>query len=75
MDINNDAAAPEDDADLLYGVPAIAGFLKVRPRQAYHLVEKGGLPTFRLTSTVCARRSTLKAWLAAREAEALKGAA
>lgn len=52
-----------DRADLLYGVPAIAEFLGLRVRQVRHLVEMGKLPTFKMGTTVCARRSTLKAWL------------
>ena len=58
------------DGDLLYGAPAIAAFLNVRARQAYHMIEKGGLPAFRIAGKVCARRSTLTTWLAEREAAA-----
>lgn len=58
------------DGDLLYGVPAIAVFLNVRPRQAYHLIERARLPAFRLAGKVCARRSTLSAWLAECEQQA-----
>ena len=61
--------ATDDDAGLLYGVPAIAQFLGLRDRQTYHLVEKG-LPVFRVGNKVCARRTTLKAWLAEQETAA-----
>jgi hypothetical protein len=33
----------------------------------YHLVETGGLPTFRLGATIAARRSTLLAWIGTQE--------
>ncbi len=58
----------EDTADLLYGVPAIAAYLNIRQRQAYHLIDKAGLPSFKLAGKVCARRGTLAKWLAEREA-------
>lgn len=62
----NMADANDDDAGLLYGVPAIAQFLGLRDRQTYHLVEKG-LPVFRVGNKVCARRATLRTWLADQE--------
>jgi hypothetical protein len=58
------------EQDLLYGVPAIATFLGIRPRQAKHRVATGEIPSFRIGESICARRSTLTAWLAEREAEA-----
>lgn len=58
------------DGDLLHGLPAIAGHLGIGARQAAHLKDTAGLPTFKLGKTVCARRSTLNAWLAEREAAA-----
>ena len=60
------------DPDFLYGAPAIGTHMSLRPRQVYHLIEKASLPVFRLGRIVCARRSTLNAWLAEREAAALK---
>lgn len=57
------------DPDLLYGVPAIADCLKMRERQIYHLVQKGEIPTFKIGGKVCARKSSLMSWLAAKEAE------
>lgn len=58
------------NADLLYGVPAIAGHLNVRPRQAHHQIEKGGLPIFRIGGVICARRTTIANWIADQEAAA-----
>lgn len=60
----------EPQSDLLYGVPAIAAHLGVSARQARHLGETGAIPTFKLPGNkiICARRSTLNAWLAEREA-------
>ena len=66
--------AHNDDPDLLYGVPAIASCLKMTERQVYHLVAKSELPTFKIGSKVCARRSSLREWLAEKEAAAKKGA-
>lgn len=65
----------ERHSDLLYGVPAIARFLRLRERQARHRIDNGTIPTFRLDGTICARESTLNAWLAEREAAARQGAA
>lgn len=54
-----------DDRDLLYGVKAIAAHLGITERQAYHLIEIGELPTFKLGGKVCARTCTLDRWLLA----------
>lgn len=59
----------QENEDLLYGVPAIAGFLKLKPSAVYHLAAKGTLPTFKIGSKVCARRSSLSTWLAELEAK------
>ena len=61
-------------SDLLYGVPAIARFLRLRERQARHRIDNGTIPTFRLDGTICARESSLNAWLAEREAAARREA-
>ncbi|WP_454917297.1 helix-turn-helix transcriptional regulator [Xanthobacter sediminis] len=66
--------SPENQ-DLLYGVPAIAEFLNLKPAAVYHLAAKGTLPTFKIGAKVCARRSTLTAWLADQEAASAKGGA
>ena len=47
--------------DLLYGVPAIADYLGVTKRTAYHLVETGRIPFFRMGKILCSRRSKLMA--------------
>lgn len=55
--------------DLLYGAAQIAEFLFGDPKQrrkVYYLIESCRLPVFRLGS-ICARRSTLIAWIAAQE--------
>lgn len=62
-------------ADLLYGVAAIAAFLGMPKRTAQHRIDEGVIPTFRLAGkkggTICARRSSLRSWLAALERAAL----
>lgn len=58
----------EPDADLLYGVPAIAKHMNIRPRQVHHQIDKGSLPVFRMGGVICLRSSTLRTWLAEREA-------
>jgi len=54
--------------DLLLGADKIAAWLGITRRQAYRLAYGGQLPTFKLGGTVAARKSSLSAWLAAREA-------
>lgn len=63
-------ARPEPD--LLSGYAEIGGHLGVSERQAKHLAGSGSIPTFKLpgSAIVRARRSTLNAWLAEREAAA-----
>lgn len=56
-----------DQADLLHGMPAIAAFLGLNERQARHLDATNDMPTFRLGGRICARRSTLRTWLASLE--------
>ena len=58
-----DSSAESAISDLLYGVPAIAAFLGFRERQARHHIEEGRIPTFRMGSIICSRRSVLNAWL------------
>lgn len=57
-----DNTQPSADAEILYGVPAIARAIGLKTTQVYHLKSHGGLPTFKVGKTVCARRSTLVAW-------------
>ena len=54
----------ENKPDLLYGIHAIADFLGIKERSAYHLCETRRIPFFKVGKTVCARRSTLTAKLA-----------
>jgi hypothetical protein len=58
-------------ADLLEGGAAIAEFVfgdAKKRRQVYHLVEAGQLPAFYLGAILCARKSTILANIAEREA-------
>ena len=64
-------SAAEHDPDFLYGMPAVAAHLGLKVPQARHLSDKGTIPTFKVGKLTCARRSTLNAWLAEREAAAL----
>jgi hypothetical protein len=75
---DGDAAFAIDDAsladDLLRGAEAIATELFGDPggkRKIYHLTSEIAphlrLPVFRLGAIICARRSTLRAWIAAQE--------
>ncbi|MCZ8546281.1 DNA-binding protein [Mesorhizobium qingshengii] len=66
MDHSNDNAP----GDLLMGAAAIAGALGITRRQAYKLIYAGDLPTFKLGGTVSARRSSILATIAAKEAAA-----
>lgn len=60
------------DTTILFGIPSIAEHLGITERQARHLSDKGSLPTFKLpkSAIICARRETLKTWLAEQEAAA-----
>ena len=56
--------------DLLLGAGAIAEFMfgdNRKRRQVYHLAQTNKLPVFKLGATICARRSTLVAWIEAQE--------
>ena len=57
------------EADVLYGLPAIAKYLRLTVNQTKHLARRR-LPVYRIGRKVCASRSTLAAWLATQEAEA-----
>ena len=54
--------------DLLIGIANIAAELGVTPRTARHMIASDQIPTFVFASRRCARRSTLQAFLAEREA-------
>lgn len=56
--------------DVLKGAGAIAEFLfgsRARRREVYYLAEKSCLPVFKLGAMICARRSTLEAWIVRQE--------
>ncbi len=59
--------------DLLRGAERIAEFVygdRRHRRKIYHLVQTKRLPVFHLGSTLCARRSTLIAWIEDQEIKA-----
>ncbi|GJE46949.1 DNA-binding protein [Methylobacterium soli] len=58
--------------DLMTGAEAIAEFIfgdasDANRRRVYHASDKLGLPTFKLGGTICARRSTILAWIERQE--------
>lgn len=62
--------------DLLEGGAAIAEYLfgdASQCRRVYRLVERGRIPTFRLSGQICARRSILRKFIEDQEARASKG--
>lgn len=63
-------ASADDKSGLLYGVPAIASYLRLTPRAVYHLHASRRLPTFKLGGKVCASRTELEAHFAERSAAA-----
>lgn len=63
MEHTNDNLA----GDILRGADAIAAYLGFPRRAVYHAVSKGNLPHFRVGELVCARRSTLAAWIESQE--------
>ncbi|MBB6013509.1 excisionase family DNA binding protein [Aquamicrobium lusatiense] len=67
MEASNDNSLA---ADLLRGAEAIADYLGFPRRAVYHSVAKGHLPHFKIGETICARRSTLTAWIAQQEKKA-----
>lgn len=57
-------------SDVLKGASEIANFLFGTPsrrREVYYLTETSSLPIFKLGAMICARRSTLEAWIASQE--------
>ena len=57
-------------ADILQGASAIAAWTGFKTRTVYHLAATGALPTFKVGDLVCARKSTLDAWIAVQEQQA-----
>ncbi len=69
----NGEALPSLSDDLLHGAKAISLFLygiddETATRRVYHAVAKLKLPTFRMGSTICARRSSILKWIERQEA-------
>ena len=60
-----------DQSELLESVAEIGVYLNRTPRRVHHLIDREGLPVFKLAGRICARRSTLDRWLAEREAAAM----
>lgn len=54
-------------ADILRGAEAISAFIGLPRRSVYHAVSKGHLPHFKIGEMICARRSTLVAWISEQE--------
>ena len=61
--------------DHLHGWKAISDHLGIKPDAARHLARRAHLPTFKLGKTVAARRASIDAWLAEREAAGREGKA
>jgi hypothetical protein len=62
---------PEFAKDLLRGAEEIAYFLygdRELRRKVYHLVATSNLPTFKLGSMICVRKSVLLKWIRDQEA-------
>lgn len=56
--------------DLLYGARPIAEHLGITERQARYLIDQRTLPAWKEGKMICARRSSLNAWMDRREAAA-----
>ena len=54
--------------DMLRGITAIGRELGLTRASAQHRILAGQIPVFRMGNTVCARRSTLRTWIAEQEA-------
>lgn len=58
---------PPKTLDLIYGADRIAAFLGIGRRQVYNASARHGMPVFRIGTTICARESKLREWIAERE--------
>jgi hypothetical protein len=70
------SGSPSMADDLLIGATAIAIFLYDDPkrrRSIYHLHATSRIPTFKIGSRICARRSVLRAWMAEQENRSREG--
>lgn len=61
-----------DTSDLLYGVSAISAYLTVSDRQCRDLIERKGVPVFRLDGKVCGSRTAIDAWIATKASAAMQ---
>lgn len=52
----------DSNADLLYGVPAIAEYVGLTDKQVYHLHYKNDLPTFKIGGKICSLKSRVDGW-------------
>lgn len=53
--------------DVLFGASQIADFLGCSVKRVYYLTALGRLPVFRLSSVICARKSTILQWIKSQE--------
>ena len=61
---------PEFSRDMLRGAEEVAEFLygsKALRRKVYHLASTSNMPTFKLGSMICARKSVLLSWVESQE--------
>lgn len=65
----NEGSYPALADDLLDGAEEIASFLGWKRRRVYHLADSNRIPVFKVGNSLCARRSSLLAWVAEREAQ------
>lgn len=63
-----------DPNDLLFGIPAIAGHLGIKRRQAEYQIAQQSIPTFKMGRTVCALRSVIDTTLKAQALAATRKA-
>jgi hypothetical protein len=66
MDVDRPDATYNLAQDILQGAQAIADFGGWTRRQVYHFVGHG-LPVFRIGSNLCARKSSILAWIELQE--------
>jgi excisionase family DNA binding protein len=61
------------NTDILKGSKAIAEWLGISERTIRFQVSNGRLPYFRVGQAICARKSTLNAWIAEQERLHVRG--
>lgn len=75
MTTDASCTGPTFSDDLLEGAEAISAFLygdAGKRRKVYHLSSTSRLPTFKLGSLTCARKSKILEWVEAQERRAMK---